>query len=347
MECIGFDLRPWMCSRSHSGLFARELHLNTMVVETCNIAAVAGQPFAPDVLYTDREAVYSTRGIPFDVLFHAVPTEEDARRCVVAVLRAMSQMHAGGYVHLDAKLSNIVLLPGRRADGCNVTLTTNKEMHVAFIDYETLFVPADMLRVEDVLRFDDVVRGMAAYGWKMHSEYTMDVHRYRYDVHTFMVTLGRACTRDVHRRILPSVARALGHIPAGHVSQYGSDIGREYDEYLVDSSMPVVSAADAVAIVVSEFLPPLLRCVNWSMAECGCTATSYCRACLHVVDSALNVTCPYAYPDVVGARDDAVRATMTECLRCSGGDAVVLHAALVRVGARQGDACRLVGMLDA
>lgn len=346
MECIGFDIRPWMCSRSHPGLFARELHLNTMVVEKCNIEAVARQPFAPDVLYTDYETVYSTRGIPFDVLFHAVPTEDDARACVVAVLRAMSQMHASGFVHLDAKLANIVMLPGRRADGCNVTLSTNKEMHVAFIDYETMFVPADRLRAEDVLRFDEVVRGMAVYGWKMHAEYTADVHRYRYDVHTFMVTLGRACVRDVHRRILPSVARALGHIPVGHVSRCGSDIGREYDEYLVDSSMPVASAADAIAIVVSEFLPAPLRHVKWSVAVCGCTATSYCRACTNVVDSALNTTCPYAYPDVVGAREGAVRASMIEGLRCSGGDAGVLHAALVRAGARHGDACRLVGVLD-
>lgn len=345
MECIGFDLRPWMTSRSHPTLFARELHLNTMVVEQCHITAVAGLPFVPDVLFADFEAVYSTRGIPFDVLFHSVATEDDARRCVVAVLRTMSLMHAAGYTHLDAKLTNIVMLPGNRIDGVNLTLSSCREMHVAFIDFETLFVPVEKQREEDIARFDVVSSGMAVYGWKPHSTYAADLHRYRYDVHTFMVTLGRACVRDVHQRVLSAVARALGHIPTGYVSRSGSDAGREYDEYLMDSSMPVVSAEDAVVIVSAVCMPIALRCVRWSTLPCDCTADSYCDMCMGVTDAAMNTTCPYAFPDTVGSKDATVVATLTQGLRCCDGDVSLLRDALVCGGARPGDARRLAGLL--
>lgn len=345
MECIGFDIRPWMSCHSHPRLFTRDLHLNTMVVERRHVAAVAGMPFAPDELYADFDAVYSSRGIPFDVLFQRVATEDDARRCVVAVLRTMSLMHAAGYAHLDAKLANIIMLPGNRVDGINLILSSHGEMHVAFIDFETLFVPVEKQREEDIARFDVMSSGMAAYGWKPHSTYAADLHRYRYDVHTFMVTLGRACVRDVHQRVRSSVARSLGHIPTGYVSRCGADAGREYDEYLMDSSMPVVSADEAITIVSAACMPVVLRCVRWSTLPCECTADSYCRMCVGVVDAAMNTTCPYAFPDTVGSKDAAVVATLTQCLRCCDGDVTLLRDALVCGGARRGDARRLGGML--
>ena len=339
----GFPKAQTVTRRSER-LYTRHLHANTRDIEQHNIQAVCGLCFAPAVLYACSSDVHSSAGISLHDAFAATSNARDAECIVVGALKLIDMTHCAGYLHLDATVDNIIIVPGTRAGCCNIKLSDASAYHIVFIDYETLLLPEHSTTVAYRNRFDHMSGNLRAYGWKTCREYHADAHRYRYDVHTFMVTLGRLCTASIHGNLLTAVARVLGHIPSGYVSVSGSDAGREYDEYLCDTSLPVASAADAVAIVVSACFAPTLRDVKWMSATCTCCANTYCSPCLRALDGTA-VTCPYALPDVMGTHDDAVRAVLLDGLCHCGGNFGLLRAALIATGARNGDAARLIGLI--
>ena len=326
-----------------SHLFSRMLHDNTYEVETANVAQVSGLPFAPPFLDCTDCAVRSTRGTPILHFFLKCACEQDQATLVTAVLLLIDILHTHGFVHLDAKLDNIIVVAGHRTAASNMTFCGGWRAHVCFIDFETLFSARGGANPCHVRTYNELVRPLSRYGWKEHAAVAADKYRYRYDVHTFIVTLMRECSPTAHARLMTAGSRILGHIPAGYISTGGIDRGREYDEYLVDTCSPVMRPLEAAAVVRSVYFPASIVNVQWQTHNCNCTRYAYCDACALAQVTTSHPGIQYSAP-VYGPVHINCLLTLARCLRVCCYDNNAFIAALCSLGARAGDAQRLIGV---
>jgi len=315
--------------------------------ESSNIALVQNRPFAPATIACCDDRVYSTRGTPLHTFLFEQASKLEICLAAAAGYRLIGLLHRHGFYHLDAKINNMVAVPGRRPNGVNVALPSGKTYHLCFVDYETLWAPAHMLRPGGTAIFDEDSESLADYGWRPHAEYAGLATAYRYDVHTYSESLRSVCAGDDPRFAELQTAHAcvLGHIPD---EVRGEDVGgvvRSFTEYLLDPARPVLTPAEAVTVVQAAYFPVELRAVRWHAGPCTCTEAEYCAPCVDRANAALNTQCPFATPDIVGEHDERVRAVLERCLLLCDASCDELRAALAHVGARPGDCARLLGVL--
>lgn len=318
----------------------------TAFQEESNIALVKNKPFAPRTLLCCDDQVYSTRGTPLHEFFLTLRTKLEVCLVACAGYRLISLLHKNNFYHLDARVQNIIVVKGHRDGAVNVSLPMD-DVHLCFIDFETLWAPSTLMSQNDIDIFNEGSVAMRDYGWVTHKEYEeLDV-AYRYDVHTFSESLRTICYSDTSffSELQTSYVRVIGHIPD---SVHGEDVSgkcRYFTEYLLSPDRPVMPPDKAITTVQASFFPDEIKAVKWRTAECKCTECDYCNVCVDYANSVLNTQCPFASPDIVGEKDDHVRLILTECLLLCNSDKTELVAALEYLGARSGDCERLVGVL--
>ena len=319
----------------------------TAYQEDLNIKLVQKKPFAPKTIVCCDDRVYSTRGTPLHEFLLELENKRDICLTVTAAYRLIALLHREGFYHLDAKVNNMIVVKGHRKDGINVTLPF-ADVHLCFVDFETLWAPVSLLSPDDVDIFNEGSDSLSMFGWKHHCHYNTVEHAYRYDVHTFSESMRSLYFQKDERfgEILTAHARVLGHIPEG---VYGEDIAggkRSFTEYLLDPSLPVLRPEEAITVVQVAFFPNKILGVKWRSTPCSCTDTEYCIGCVDEANAALNNLCPFAVPDIVGERDPDVRQTLEVCLGLCDNNQAELARALEYLGARPGDVARLLGVLN-
>jgi len=332
--------------RNNADFYVKDQRAATASQEKVNIALVKHKLFAPQTMTCCDDQVYSTRGVPLHEFLEVQPSKLEICLVASAGYQLIALLHRDGFYHLDAKLTNIIVGNGHRPGGVNVTLLSGK-VHLFFVDFETLWAPADLQTCNDIEVFNEGSEALAAYGWKPHAHYADLEHAYRYDVHTYSESLRSVCTADDPKfsDLQTAHARVLGHIPD---AVFGEDVAghkRHFTEYLLDPLQPVLSPMDAITVVQATHFPENVRRVKWKTTPCECTETEYCTFCVDDANRALNTLCPFAVPDIVGEHDDYVKATMMRCFLLCGSNSRAFAAALMYLNARPGDCARLLGVL--
>lgn len=314
--------------------------------EDTNIRLVQKKPFAPKTILCCDDRVYSTRGTPLHEFLLGLENKKDICLTVTAAYQLIAIMHREGFYHLDAKVNNIIVVAGHRKNGANASLT-HGDVHLCFVDFETLWAPETMMTPDEIDIFNEGSESLSMYGWKHHNHYGSTECAYRYDVHTFSESLRQLCFQNDSRfvEVQTAHARVLGHIPEGVQGEDISGNRRSFTEYLLDASLPVLKPEEAVTVVQAAFFPTDILKVKWRNDACACTETEYCSSCVDAADAALNILCPFAVPDIVGERDQHVKAVLTTCFELCGKNQDELACALEYLGARPGDSARLIGVL--
>lgn len=316
--------------------------------EEFNITVVNQYDFTPDVLECYGGLVKSSIGVPLNELLTTTTSVTDACELVRAGLCLISKLHSYGFYHLDAKADNIIAY--RTESDCGVNAYLDDVVYnLRFVDFEMTFLPRMKMTPLMIDLFNESTSELSDFGFKTYAEYESDKYGYRYDVHTFIVSVQVYCENFVNGRIMSACATILGHVPE---SVKGYDSGnqvREYYEYLLDSTLPVQSPVEAITTLLSFHFPVSLRSVDWIRdVSCHCTRDDFCHLCLErlSVESECGKTCcPFRLPDLMENYKEEVEDTIMECLHLCNYDDAQFVMCIKYLGGREGDALRLIGEL--
>ena len=244
---------PWALNSYSMAVYVKLLDELTAKMEACTCSIVKDMPFAPPRLSVTPTSVETAHGITLDAFIEESGDADTARLALLAAYRVLEQMHSAGIYHLDAHIKNFVLLREEKPGSVRVTVD-GVVWHCYAIDYETTWLPPHLYANPEtaavqIKLFDEASEMLVRYGWKPHAFYGATDAAYRYDVHTLAASflrefrtapwLCQACDAIINHTIQSVAGITSKHKP------------RTYTEYLLSSSMPVVTVAEAIGLLVS------------------------------------------------------------------------------------------------
>lgn len=165
-------------------------------------------------------------------------------------------MHALGFYHLDARLSNFVVsdVPKDNAVKCPAfdEPVYSKPLFCYAIDYETLWTSPDRCNI-NVKEFDENALSLSKYGFKSFDHYLNSCTAYRYDVHTVVESFIRDNeSNESFKGILKDCAKIRNHDPDVVTGEFNSTTGvkpYEYTQYLLSDKIDVMNIDSAIQLL--------------------------------------------------------------------------------------------------
>ena len=239
---------------SHTmAVYVKQLDELTADMEACTSTIVQDMPFSPPRLSVTDTAVQTAHGIALDAFIEESGDAIVARVVLLAAYNVLRLMHAAGIYHLDAHLKNFILSHEEKPGSVQVTVD-DVVWHCYAIDFETAWLPAHLYDTAEtaaaqIKLFDEASITLARFGWQPHAFYRDNAVAYRYDVHTLAASfcrefqtapwLSEACNAIINHTVETVTGLTTKYKP------------RTYTEYLLSSSMPVATVAEAIDILTS------------------------------------------------------------------------------------------------